>query len=331
MDGIEFDDNMAENGVIHSRALGVLLKGHMDDLQPSLLSFISAAVAQCLGTGLPQVHDWTEVNSFDFATRVVTRANVVVFFGPQSASDPAFVNTAMQYPNDLFITAELLRMLPESTRPFAARLLKRKFNSPDRLVRYLVPLVEERIAELAAGSGQHHLDLIQFFITSNRRKGMWSARKIVQVILGVWFASVHQPALTLVNILDDCSTQPEASKLVREEIFGMMNAYKVPVNVEQLPFLDSFLRESARLHPTDSITARRIAIKPFTFRDGTRLEKNDVVCIPLEAIMKDQRHFPHSDSFDMYRHINLESMTLRSRFSEPGPDFPLWGLGRHAW
>ncbi|KAF2202264.1 cytochrome P450 [Delitschia confertaspora ATCC 74209] len=330
MDGIEFDDNMSENGAVHSRVLGVLLKIHLDDLQPSLRATISAATAQCLDAGSHLAHDWTEVNSFDFATRIVTHANAVVFFGAQLASDPAFIDVAMRYPNDLFLTAELLRFLPQSIRPYAARALKRSFSTPETLVAYLMPLVERRLEETHTGGGQQHRDLVQFFIDSSRRKGVWSAHRIVQVILGVWFASVHQPALTLVSILDDLHAQPEASRIIRDEISTMTDEHNVPVHVDQLPLLDSFLKESARLHPSDSITARRKAIKPFTFSDGTRLEKNDVVCISLEALMKDQRHYAHSQFFDAYRHMNTDSMTSQSRFSEPSQNFPLWGLGRHA-
>jgi cytochrome P450 len=331
MDGIEFDDNMSENGNIHVRILGVLLKSQLDYLQPSLHATISAATARCLDAGPHLTDHWTEINCFDFATRVVTHANAVVFFGAELASDPAFIDVAMRYPNDLFLTAELLRFLPKYIRPYAAKALKRSFNTTETLVAYLMPLVERRVAETHAGGGQQHRDLVQLFIDTTRRKGMWSAHRIVQVMLGVWFASVHQPALTLVNILDDLHAHPEVLRHIREEVSTMTDEDNLPAHLEQLPLLDSFLKESARVHPSDSITARRKAVKPFTFSDGTRLEKNDVVCIPMEALMKDQRHYAQSQSFDAYRHINVGPMTSQSRFSEPKPNFPLWGIGRHAW
>ena len=277
MDGLEFDDNMSENGAVHSRVLGVLLKSHLDGLQPRLREIIAVATAQCLDAGSHLANQWTEVNSFDFSTRIVTCANAVIFFGSELASDPAFIDVAMRYPNDLFITAELLRFLPEFARPLAAKALKRRFDTPETLVSYLMPLVQRRIDEAQAGIGQQYHDLIQFFIDSSRRKRMWSAHRIVQVTLGVWFASVHQPALTMVNILEDLYAQPEAARYIREEVSTMTSKSNTPVHIEQLALLDSFLKESARVHPSDSITARRKAIKPFTFSDGTKLEKNDIV------------------------------------------------------
>ncbi|PVI01732.1 cytochrome P450 [Periconia macrospinosa] len=331
MDGLEFNDNMSENGAVHSRVLGVLLKSHLDELQPMLQETISTATAQYLNAGSHHAHQqWTEVNSFDFASGVVTHANALVFFGPELASDPAFIDIAMRYPKDLFVTAELLRFLPERLRPCAARALKKKFDTPGLLVSYLMPFVQRRVDEVIAGVDGQHRDLVQFFIESSRRKMMWSTHRIVQVILGIWFASVHQPALTMVNIIEDLHAQPEAWRCVQEELDALMNQERTMGNIDHLPLLDSFLKESARLHPSDSITARRKAVKPFAFSDGTMVEKDDVVCIPLEALMRDQRYYTHSQHFDAYRHMNKETGTSRSRFSEPSQEFPLWGLGRHA-
>jgi cytochrome P450 len=323
MDGIEFDDNMSENGAVHVRVLGVVLKNHLDDLQSTIQAAITDASAESIDAS-SRIDSWAEVDSFAFATQIVAQANAVVFFGSDLASNPAFINAAMEYPKELFLMAEMLRFLPQVLRPYAARAL-------ETLVAYLVPLVERRFEERHTTKSSQHRDLVQFFIESSQRKGMWSVQRIVQVILGVWFASVHQPALTLVSILEDLHSQPEVSRLIREEVFTVTDNNGVPTQVDKSPLLDSFLKESARLHPTDSITARRKAIKPFEFSDGTRLEKNDVVCISLEALMQDSKHYSQSRSFDAYRHMKSSSMTSQSRFSDPSPEFPLWGLGRHVW
>jgi cytochrome P450 len=330
MDGIEFDDNMNENGAIHMRVLGVVLKSHLDDLQSTIYAAITDATAESIDAS-SRIDGWAEVDSFAFATQIVAQANAVVFFGSDLASNPAFINAAMEYPKELFLMAEMLRFLPQVLRPYAARALKTKFQSLETLVAYLVPLVERRFEERHTTKGSQHRDLVQFFIESSQRKGMWSVQRIVQVILGVWFASVHQPALTLVSILEDLHAQPEVVRLIREEVFAVTDNKGVPMHVDKSPLLDSFIKESARLHPTDSITARRKAIKPFEFSDGTILEKNDIVCISLEALMQDSKHYSQSRSFDAYRHMKSSSMTSQSRFSDPSPEFPLWGLGRHVW
>ncbi|KAI8942783.1 hypothetical protein NX059_000826 [Plenodomus lindquistii] len=330
MDGIEFDDNMSDNGAIHSRVLGVVLKSHLDNLQSKIHAAITDATAKSIGTS-SHINRWTEVDSFAFATRIVAEANAVVFFGSDLASISAFIDAAMEYPKELFLMAEVLRFLPQVLRPYAAKVLKTKFRSLETLLAHLVPFVEKRFQEKYSTEGPRHRDLIQFFIESSQRKGMWSVQRIVQVILGVWFASVHQPALTLVSIFEDLYTQPEVSRLIREEILTVTDDNGVPTKVDESPLLDSFLKESARLSPTDSITARRKAIKPFEFSDGTRVEKNDVVCISLEALMRDNKHYAQSQSFDAYRHIKSSSMTCQNLFSDPSLNFPLWGLGRHVW
>ena len=331
MNGLAVEDRMNANGSIHSRVLRVILRSHLPDLRAPLDQIVSKILAEEVRSAATDTVGWAKLCSFPMAKRLVTAANSLVFFGEELSRNPAFLEAALVYPEDLLATAEILRFIPSILAPLAAPFLMRQHQASKVLVAHLMPLVEERLrqSKLKDRDPQiKHNDCIQFFVDANTRKDNWSPEKIVQVILGIWFASVHQPALSLVYALDDLCSYPEYVEHLRLEL---ENSSSLHSGLDSLPLLDSFLKESARLHPSDSISVRRKVLKPFTFSDGTQLAAGDMACIPLQAIMRDSRHYTDSLRFDAFRFMDSNGMEHISKFTDTSTTFPLWGLGKHAW
>lgn len=334
MNGLEVEDGMKANGSVHSQALRVALTSHLNELQSSLDSILADTIAAELLVGSRLEGNWVELRSFSMAKKVIVAANSLAFFGKELSREPEFLKAALDYPEDLLRTAEILRLMPLALGPFAAPLLMRQYRASKVLVAYLLPLVEARLNQSRSQPPDlphpKHVDCIQFFVNANSRKDNWSARKIVQVILGVWFASVHQPALSLVYAMDDLCNHPKYVSILRTEL-ATHGDDGSGGDIESLPILDSFLKESARLHPSDSISVRRKVVRPWKFSDGTKLYEGDVACVPLQAIMRDPAIYPDGLTFDASRFLNERGTGNIGRFTDTNPTFPLWGLGKHAW
>ena len=331
MNGLEVADRMNDNGHLHFRVLRVVLRSHLSHLQPLLQDIISSALKREFSSGSKTQCNWVELDRFTMAKKIITAANSVAFFGQDLSRNSEFLKAALDYPEHLLISAEILRFVPSCLAPLIAPILMRKHRASKVLVNYLTPLVDERLRRSKSNyysPDEKPIDCIQFFVDANMHKEKWSARKIVQVILGIWFASVHQPALSLVYALDDLCDFPEYVEPLRREL---ERCYDTTSDVESLPLLDSFLKESARLHPSDSISVRRKVLRPYTFPDGTHLSTGDIACVPLQAIMRDSKHYPHSLRFDAFRSVDEQGRGSLSRFVDSQPSFPLWGLGKHAW
>jgi cytochrome P450 len=339
MNGLEVDDRMSGNGNIHSRALQVELRSHLGVLQYPLSERIAAIFAEEMTSGTPLPGEWRLLQSFPVAKRLITAVNSLAFFGDEVSHDPAFLKAALDYPEDLMVTAEALRFIPTCLASFAAPRLMGRYEASRILVNRLTPLVEQRLrcaylAETDTDSSSKPLDCIQFFVDASMRKRSkesWSAQKIVQALLGVWFASVHQPSMSLVYALDDLCFHPEYIDLLRDEISTGICEGR---DLDSLPLLDSFLKESARLNPSDSISVRRKVLQPFTFGDGTRLMQNDVACIPLQPILRDPNTYQNPLEFDAFRFLRDTTVTgskSTSRFTDSNAQFPLWGLGKRTW
>ncbi|MCJ1312326.1 hypothetical protein MMC25_006000 [Agyrium rufum] len=337
MNGLQVEDGMAANGSVHTRVLRVLLRSQLNHLEPALKDVVSHEFDQQIRSAKADLDEWTRLASFNMAKRLITVVNCSVFFGERLAGIDKFVRAAEQYLDDFFVTAEVLRLTPAFLAPWLAPMLMKHYQASEILVSHLTPEIEERLRQKNEGiTNEKHVDIIQFFVDSTTRKqDQWSATKIVQVLLGIWFASVHQPAIGLAYALDDICNHPEYVAPLRQEMERFITrSTDTKQGISEAPLLDCFLKESCRLHPSDSISVRRQAIQPFTFSDGTHLPVGDVACVPLRDIMRDSTYYPDSMTFNPHRFLNQQSAEQSkfksAGFTETSASFPLWGLGRHA-
>ncbi|KAF2194881.1 hypothetical protein K469DRAFT_546684, partial [Zopfia rhizophila CBS 207.26] len=71
-----------------------------------------------------------------------------------------------------------------------------------------------------------------------------------------------------------------------------------------LPLLDSFTKESARLIPVGSLSTRRQVLKPFCLNDGTKLEVGDWACMPARALMQNGLTIPSLLGLNGFRFVD---------------------------
>ncbi|KAL8655965.1 MAG: hypothetical protein Q9210_000562 [Variospora velana] len=127
----------------------------------------------------------------------------------------------------------------------------------------------------------------------------------------------------LVYAIDALCEHTEYIKPLREEMQQHLGKGE-----SDMPLLDSFLKEAARLYPSDSIAVRRKALIPFTFSGGIKVKKDEVACVPLRAIMRDPQNYAGGPAFDGFRFVNSDGTKKNSRFADGDAKFPMWGLGR---
>ena len=337
MNGLEVQDTMSANGSLHSRVLSKVLRSHLDQLQPSLTRAVSVNIESQVQKASKMSDDWVRLPTFSMAKSVICTANCQAFFGPSLTSNKEFFQAASEYPEDLLKTAEILRLLPPLLRPLLAPVLMRQHQASLTILRHLIPEIQRRMRQKLDREmerpQQEQVDCLQFFIdATSSQKEAWSPLRLVQAILGIWFASVHQPALSLVYALEHLCVYPEAAARLRDELENDLHPNS---NIDKLPLLDSFLKESSRLHPSDSISVRRKVLKPYMFSDGTCLNRGDVACVPLQAITWEEGLYPQSMDFDILRFVHKDRhghlLSSATRFTDSTATYPLWGLGKRAW
>ncbi|CAG8984288.1 hypothetical protein HYALB_00010713 [Hymenoscyphus albidus] len=143
---------------------------------------------------------------------------------------------------------------------------------------------------------------------------------------------------TLVWVIHDLCDHPEYVEPLREELQTSYADFER--STKGLPLLDSFLKESARLTPVESMSVRRCALAPFTFSDGTRLAPGDWGCAPSGAINLKEEYYPSPHEFSGFRFVDpaiipdKQSPQINqgkpSKLVDVDESFLMWGTGRMA-
>ena len=85
-----------------------------------------------------------------------------------------------------------------------------------------------------------------------------------------------------------------------------------------------------------SVTSRRQALKPFTFSDGTRLEKGDWACVPMRDMLYDPEVYPSPHTFNGFRFVKWNPTAFSppqalSKLTDVSHSWGMWGNARMAW
>ncbi|KAI9669871.1 MAG: hypothetical protein M1831_006906 [Alyxoria varia] len=328
MRGFQWQDERGVEGTGFVRALRSLLTAHLPSLQPRLEEVIAQSVDQyvqgCKSNGCLEAH--AEVHVFDMVKKIVTRANCLMFFGEQFSGDPVFLEAALKYPEDVFITAEILRSVPRIFRGPLGMVMTLQGKAAKRLFDSLMPEVAKRLDLRARHNGSPEyskkkpVDCMQWLIDTSPSKIPWTPQRMSFEIMAVWFSSVHQLAMATTYALEDLCLHPEYAEPLRREIHQAAKAsnrstdgkrdpsFPVDLDLSKLELLDSFISESSRLSPLDAVSMRRKALVDYTFSDGTFVAKGNWVCFPQAAMMRDPQYWDDADSFDGFRFANVEAV-----------------------
>lgn len=81
----------------------------------------------------------------------------------------------------------------------------------------------------------------------------WNPELLSQSLLGIWLAASHQPWMNLHFIILELCVREKWHVLLRQEL--EQHAQLDYGTLEKLPLLDSFIKETVRLHPLDTRTS----------------------------------------------------------------------------
>ncbi|KAI4217027.1 MAG: hypothetical protein LQ349_009069, partial [Xanthoria aureola] len=94
------------------------------------------------------------------------------------------------------------------------------------------------------------ITLMYHMIDASRDSSYWTPNIVVQALIGIWFAAAHQPWVNLDFAFLELCQRPEYIDLIRQEISSKATLDATTISNE-MPMLDSFLKESMRLNPMD--------------------------------------------------------------------------------
>ncbi|KAI9711711.1 MAG: hypothetical protein M1820_001855 [Bogoriella megaspora] len=242
------------------------------------------------------------------------------------------------YYKDVVKSMGALKFCPTFLRTYVYNLVTKNGQALHTLFRHMNPIIQSGCAAWDEEEPLKSITLLYNMIHLSEGSAYWTPDILMQAVVGIWFAASHQPWVNLHCIFLELCERPEYTDILRDELASSEDLdYK---SLTELPVLDSFAKESARLNPLDKMGIRRKALKPYRFADsGPLIPTGGVVCIPAFEIMHSTSKYTDPFRFDGHRFVkngstakNDEGCDMRgTKFTDPSRDFPIWGIGSKAW
>lgn len=281
---------------IHHHIITTTLTSQIGNLIPEVLDEVTWNFEQHWGSS----KEWKDVALYPTMRRIIGGVTNRIFCGLPICRDPALVDLAMAYAQEIPVMGMILNLLPKWTHPLLGPLISlpaRIHNS--RFLKLLRPVVEQRLKDYEARRadpeankqlGPEPNDLLQWMIEQAKTLGephLWSPDVIAGRILLVNFAAIHTTTFSITGTILDLiySHKPEYIAELREEITSVLAEHDGQWNkrsIAQMHKLDSTLRESTRLNGLTTIALNRIVAAPegYDTPSGMHLPKGTAICVP---------------------------------------------------
>ncbi|KAJ7736224.1 cytochrome P450 [Mycena maculata] len=250
--------------------------------------------------------DWKLVPVLPTMMTVVARTTNRLFVGPPICRDPDYLKLVVQFTIDVAIRSQIINLLPTRLRPILGPFISSGNESIRKGMKHLAPLIEYRIAqedELGPDWPGKPNDLISWLLETAEGQER-TASRIVMRILFTNMAAIHTASATFTHVLFDLTNHPDYIAPLREEAEQAVQELGwTQVALNRMHKIDSFLRESQRMHDNGPVTLLRKVVDPagFRFSDGTLLPFGSIITAASRPAQFDPAKYEDPETFDGFR------------------------------
>ncbi|KAK2627084.1 hypothetical protein QTJ16_003050 [Diplocarpon rosae] len=275
--------------------------------------------------------DWTPLEPSPPLVQIVASLTARVFVGPTLCRSPLWLSTTISYARDVFLAAAILKQFPPMLRS-TCKFLIPQIWSIRRHNRVAAKIVEEVLSYGAAEDGDATRGIWELLPEDLRSDFDFQGRGQ----LGLAAAGIHTTARLLTNAVYNLATYPECIFALREELERVRGETGDSWTVEKLGKLwkmDSFLRETLRVHAGGVTAFRRKVLRPLTLSTGLHIPAGSYLSAPSSSISLDPRFFACASTFQPWRASDLRSSSPAAsskQMSSIDTSSLHFGLGKHA-
>ncbi|KAI1800655.1 cytochrome P450 [Daldinia bambusicola] len=292
--------------------------------------------------------EWTSFNTYDLITKIVSQVMAIALVGPELCRNEEWLKLSVETTFAIFGAANSIR---NDYTPHWRWLARYQSDAPKQLrtmrakaVELLRPVYTDRLdgvksKKVGSGSSSKFADTVYWLL--GNREGDKSLAGIANQELFLTTASIHTTSGTLNSILFDWLANTEYHEDITAEVREVVTETQKDDSgkgrwdmqrIAKLRKLDSFMKESARMHPIGFITTQRYALKSHTFNDGLHVPAGTIFQFPADGVHHDADIYPEPHKFDAYRFLHMRETIDPNRFhfasvSETSLNF---GAGSHA-
>ncbi|OBT66800.1 hypothetical protein VE03_04114 [Pseudogymnoascus sp. 23342-1-I1] len=328
-----------------TRAVDAMIAPLKDEIHTSLsLHFLPPSTRPTTISG----EAWYPLTVHPSTLTAIGRITTRILVGAKYTLLPAWTTTLAGFANGIIIQSFLLRNLPRRLVPFIAPL----FNTTRRVAKLRALILPDVRALLAnpPTPGTYPdgeptvLPMMVNYVLS--RPGYAEAPEsevltgVIGRILDLSFAAVDTTTITLTHCIHDLVSHPPS--MYADPILAQAHAVLAAHNgvwstqaLSALPLLDSFVKESQRLHPVGQLLGQRKVLEKggVTLVPSEGFEGAGPVYLPYGAVTQMPVHGVHMDGGvyeepRAFRGFRFAGDRVAS--SQPSDRFMSFGHGKHA-
>jgi cytochrome P450 len=295
---------------------------------------------------IPACSDWTAMKLHPIILQAVTNMTARAFVGPKlGGMGGPWQTLLMQYIEAAMkVPPKVMGKYPRSLYWVSKYLddeVKTMWSIRRQVAELLRPELEARIDASKSQSGQQkgrreQEDCIQWLLDSYMAKGHeLTPDQLAQDMFILIFASIDGISDKALTVLYDLLEHPNVASEITEEIqqVGRVHPVWTREALSELRIMDSFMRESTRMHCLTQMTAlQRLALEPYTFKDGFSVAAGTTLAFPSLPYSLDPQVHTDPEKFDPRRALREREDRENHRFTfgSASGDVLSWGAGRHA-
>ncbi|KAI0060667.1 cytochrome P450 [Artomyces pyxidatus] len=277
---------------------------------------------------------WMQVPVGEVLRDVICRVSNRVFVGAPLCRDKEYQQLNIAFSQSVFGRAWAINQFPRILRPIAGRFLSQLPALTRLQEKHLRPLIDDRRRKLEEHGGHWEgkpNDMLMWLMEAAKDDDA-SVVDISRRMLVVNFAAIHTTSMTLTHALYHLAESPEYVQPLRDEVEAVVASEGWSKSaLGKMRKVDSFLRESQRLHGINTVAVKRLSLQPFTFSNGVTIPAGVFLSCPSRATHADDAHYPRADVFDGFRFAKLrESEGTKHQLASTTPEYLAFAHGRHA-
>ncbi|EQB52857.1 hypothetical protein CGLO_07461 [Colletotrichum gloeosporioides Cg-14] len=258
----------------------------------------------------PNEKEWTSVNVSYAAGQLTAQIMARAFVGKSLSRDQYWVDGQVSYLAYVWAAARGIQKWPKWVQPLVYRFVKgyRDLRNEERRLADLLR-TEFDVARLGdglskAGKIRERTMIDDFLAVTDPGKQddiVFHMTLQYQLI----FTAIHPTSETLWQVLYDIALYPEYQEILRNELKEVDRTDERSW-LSQVPKMDSFMKESQRLHAASLVTLTRKVLKPMTTSSGLHFPAGSQISYMTDAVNLDPKRWSDPEKFDGLRFYNMK-------------------------
>ncbi|EPQ55820.1 cytochrome P450 [Gloeophyllum trabeum ATCC 11539] len=318
---------------IHTTLIQTKMTKSIQALTPELHDECVLAFEQHMP--LTDSKEWTAIPCLETGRQLSTRINNRILVGAPLCRDQEYINLNLRFIVDMFQCRLLLCLFPRFLHGIVGRLFT-NINTQIRTgMRLLKPVLDERVKALEDADGEWSSqpnDMLSWLIASVPKDETLDT--MTRRMLGVNVAAIHTISHTFTHSCYYLAANQQYIAPIRKEVEeAIAEEGWTKAAFGKMYLLDSFLREVLRLNGAQAWSLNRIALKDYTFSDGTFIPKGTNIAATSHPVHTDPSVYKNPDDFDPFRFARAakeDGAASKHLLVTTSLDYLPFGHGSHA-